>query len=197
MKRCKQCNTEYNNRDNCPNCGSVEYWEVDVWGQPQEPKPQETAPVNLTKEQPQTPPQPQSPPTPPPYQPPNANQQQNYNGGQPQGQPAQPYGNPPGYADNGAKGMSVAGMVLGILSIILLASPFVGLGLGIVALCLGVASKKRLPQGEQGMATAGVVLGIIGIIIGAISSVLWGTLITMCNVAMWDGLNHINPYWYW
>lgn len=192
MKRCKQCNAEYDNRDNCPNCGSTEFWEIDVWGQPQEPQ---TPPVNLTKEQPQ------SPPPPPPYQPPtsepqpNYGQQQNYNQQQNYGQPQPQYGQPPVVQDNSAKGMAVAALVLGILSIILCFAPFVGLGMGIVALCLGVSAKKRLPAGEQGMATAGVVLGIIGIIIGAIVSIVWGIAFAACTTALWS---YSDPYyWYW
>lgn len=191
MKRCKQCNTEYDGRDNCPNCGSVEYWEVDVWGQPQEPASQETQsqPVNLSKEQ--------SAPTPPPYQPPTPNQQPNYN--QQSFNNQQPvYSQQTVNPDQGAKGMAVAGLVLGILSLILFLVPFVGLGMGIVALCLGVSAKKKLPAGEQGMATAGVVLGIIGIILGAIASIIMAVAMAACSTALWSlsDPSYWDPY-YW
>lgn len=184
MKRCKQCNTEYDNGDKCPNCGSVDFWEVDVWGQPVNP----TAPtVNLAKEQPEnpTPPSPQQPP-----QPQNYNRDNEYNA------PRQSYVQqaPTSPAATGSQGIAVAALVLGILSLVLFSVPFVGIGMGIVALCLGLTAKKRLPQSEQGMANAGFVLGIIGTVLGCITVIITVMAVAACNAALM-GLNN-NCDWY-
>ena len=61
--------------------------------------------------------------------------------------------------------MAVAGLVLGIVSIVF---SFIGLGfpigaiLGVVGIILSVVAKKKAPTG---MATAGLVLSIIGTIL--------------------------------
>ena len=69
------------------------------------------------------------------------------------------------------KGMGIAALVLGIISVVFFWIPFVDiltLILGIVAVVLGVMSGKK---GKNGMATAGLVLGIIGVVLSAISFV--------------------------
>ena len=103
----------------------------------------------------------------------NNNQQDSHN------QP--PYGNynPPQYGDYNqppqgnlnqfvnpaGKGMAIASLVLGILSIV---DPtfFLGIALGIVGIILAVVSKKKGFSG--GIRTAGFVLSIIGLAVNAL-----------------------------
>ena len=64
------------------------------------------------------------------------------------------------------KGMSVASLVLGILSV----SCF-GLVTGILAIVFGVKARKLCDQGVyggRGMATAGMVTGILGTVFGSL-----------------------------
>lgn len=69
---------------------------------------------------------------------------------------------PPAAAPPPAKsGKAIAGLVLGICSLILWCLPILGLPAAIVGLVLSIKSK---PDGG-GMATAGVVLNIIGIVL--------------------------------
>ena len=71
---------------------------------------------------------------------------------------------------------SVAGMVLGILSIVL-SCGFVGLILGIIGLVQSKKAQAALaanPElGGAGFAKAGKICSIVGIIIGAIAIVYW------------------------
>lgn len=69
------------------------------------------------------------------------------------------------------KGLAVAALVLGIISVVFFWIPFVDiltLVLGIVAVILAIIAGK---QGKNGMAVAGLVLGIIGVVFSAISFV--------------------------
>ena len=70
--------------------------------------------------------------------------------------------------------MAVASMVLGILAIIPLPIPFLGIICAIVGLALGVVAKKSLTEqgAPTGMATAGIVMSIIGLAL----SLLWLTI---------------------
>ena len=67
-----------------------------------------------------------------------------------------------------ADGLSITGMVLGIVSSV---SFFFGHLTGVVAIVLSAISLKRKPQ-NNGMAVTGLVLGIIGTIIGFIFSLI-------------------------
>lgn len=73
-----------------------------------------------------------------------------------------------------SNGFAIAGLVLGILSIVSsFTIVFAGLGwlglvLGIVGIVMGVMAKKRNPSG---MATAGLVLSIIGTVLCGITFV--------------------------
>ena len=71
--------------------------------------------------------------------------------------------------ENQSKGMAVASLVLGIISVVIAAffGPLAWLGivLGVVGLVLAVLAKKK---GKSGMATAGLVLSIIGLALSAI-----------------------------
>lgn len=61
---------------------------------------------------------------------------------------------------NGGKGLSIASMVLGIVSVVLCCLWYVSLPCAILAIIFGVIGKKR---DGRGMAIAGLVLGIIAI----------------------------------
>jgi hypothetical protein len=75
--------------------------------------------------------------------------------------PQQPIYNPPPASPPG-KGMAIASMVLGICSLVI---PYVDSILAIIALVLGVISKKKLSEAgaPTGMATAGIVMAIIAL----------------------------------
>ncbi len=74
-----------------------------------------------------------------------------------------------------SNGLAIAGMVLGIISIIgACCSPIVGVALAIGGLVCSIMSKK---QGPSGMATAGLVCSIIGIVIAVINAVAGAVLI--------------------
>jgi len=108
---------------------------------------------------------------------------------------------PPQYGqqevDSGAKGSAVASLVLGILGIVLVMVPFVGLAMAIVALCLGLSARNKLPDGSRGMATAGFVLGIIGLALGLI---IWITTLACLGTMMSVGYgleNMFDSMYYW
>ena len=85
---------------------------------------------------------------------------------QPQYQPPpQPQGN----------GMAVAGMVLGIIGVVLICAPYIGLPCAIVAVILSALGKKKskLTGTGGGMATAGLVLSIIALGLTLLFVILW------------------------
>ena len=59
-----------------------------------------------------------------------------------------------------SKGLSIASMVLGIVSLVLFCFWYVSIPCAILAIIFGVIGKKK---GGRGMAIAGLVLGIIAI----------------------------------
>jgi len=71
-------------------------------------------------------------------------------------------------------GLAVASLVVGIVALV--TSPLcIGLGLGVVAVAMGVTARRRVKRGEAadgGPAHAGIVLGsmaiVIGLVVGAI-----------------------------
>lgn len=63
----------------------------------------------------------------------------------------------------GGKGMAIASMVLGIISIVLCCLWYVGPVAGIIAIVLGIVHNKK--NGKCGMAVAGIVCGIVGIVL--------------------------------
>jgi len=64
------------------------------------------------------------------------------------------------------KGLSIASMVLGIISVVLFCFWYLALPCAILAIIFGVLGRK---QGGKGMATAGLVLGIIAIAIALLA----------------------------
>ena len=83
-------------------------------------------------------------------------------GGNAGGQQGQQYAQP---QQQGAKGMSIAAMVCGIIGLILCWIPFVGLIINAMAIIFYILSRKEAPNG---MATAGLVCGIIGLVVALI-----------------------------
>lgn len=71
----------------------------------------------------------------------------------------------------GSKGLSIAGMVCGILSIVCCCIPVVKIILPIAAMIMSIISlAKKMPG--KGMAIAGLICGIIGFLINVVPSVL-------------------------
>lgn len=69
-----------------------------------------------------------------------------------------------------SNGKAVAALVLGIISLLGICSPIVGIVCGIIAICMSVASKKS--GIVNGMQKAGLILGVIGIVIGVANWIL-------------------------
>ena len=154
---CEKCHQEYDgNMAACPYCGNATQAQQPV--QPQQPQPQYQQPQQQAQQPYQQPAQPQ-------YQ-------------QPQYQPqyAQPQ-------QQGAKGMSIAAMVCGIIGLILCWIPFVGLIINAMAIIFYILSRKEAPNG---MATAGLVCGIIGLVVALIMTILVGVV--------WSA---VTSPWYW
>lgn len=72
------------------------------------------------------------------------------------------------------KGISIASLVLGIVSIACCFNWFISIGCGVLAIVFGVMGKKG---NSKGMAKAGFILGIIGISLWAFVVLLCGAII--------------------
>lgn len=84
--------------------------------------------------------------------------------------------------EQGGKGLSVAGMVLGIVSIA--CCGFIGIICGIVGLVLSIVALKNNRPG-RGMATAGLVCSVVGVVIGIIYLIFYATtLVPVLNFNM-------------
>src|SRR6266550_2914960 len=72
---------------------------------------------------------------------------------------------PPPTAAPASNGVATAGMVLGILGVVLFWLPVVGFAMAIVAVVLGGVglSRANMGGGGRGQAIAGLVLGVVGI----------------------------------
>lgn len=62
--------------------------------------------------------------------------------------------------EDNRKGLSIASLVLGIVSILLVSKFIIAVACGILAIIFGIKGKKR---GGKGMAAAGFITGIIGL----------------------------------
>lgn len=67
------------------------------------------------------------------------------------------------------KGMSIASLILGIVSLVLFCLWYLSLPCAIIAIILGVMGRKK---GGKGMATAGIVLGAIAIVLVVVILIL-------------------------
>jgi hypothetical protein len=78
-------------------------------------------------------------------------------------QPAAPVGGPP--AANPGKGLGIAGMILGIIGLVLLCVWYIGVPCAIVGLILSIMGRKKskAANAPTGMATAGMVLSLIAL----------------------------------
>ena len=73
--------------------------------------------------------------------------------------------------DNKPKGLAIAGMSCGIVSLLLACSMGLGLPVAIVGAVLSGMARKKIAAGEasgSGFATAGLVTSIIGLVLNAI-----------------------------
>lgn len=110
---------------------------------------------------------------PPPEQPHGAQPGQPYGAqpGQPYGAPpGQPYGTPWGQTGPKRNGLGTAALVLGLLALILFWTIVGGIVLGLLAIGLGIAGRRRATRGEAdngGVAVAGVVLGVLSLLASA------------------------------
>ncbi|MCX7658332.1 MAG: DUF4190 domain-containing protein [Oscillospiraceae bacterium] len=84
-------------------------------------------------------------------------------------------------------GLSIASMVLGILSILFFCIPYISIPLAIVGLVLGIISLVK-KQGGKGMAIAGVICSAIGLLIGII-------VIIMAIAAISSGMYSSPDFW--
>ena len=93
------------------------------------------------------------------------------------------YGDPLG----DAKGISIAGMVLGIASI-----PFASILFAIIGLVLSIQGQKKTPPGVQNnYAKAGKICSIIGIVIGALVICAY-VIILAVGVGSWSSLSNVS-----
>lgn len=88
------------------------------------------------------------------------------------------------------KGLSVAAMILGIISLVFFCVWYLSIPCAIIAIVLGVLGRKK---GGKGMATAGIVLGIIAIILVVLILVLAGIGIGVLSTM---DVNSLNAYYY-
>ena len=102
----------------------------------------------------------------------------------------------PGYpptVHNPGKGLSIAGMVLGIVGLVFtFLFPPIGLICAIVGIVLAIQGKKRTPAGmPDGMAKAGIITSMIALGIAALVAVLF--VISLISVGSLFGSLFITP----
>lgn len=87
------------------------------------------------------------------------------------GYPPQPYGQYGRPQAPQPNGLATAGMVVGIISVVLFWVPFLGIVLGILAISFGGVGVARANRGatNKGQAVAGLVLGIVCLALYAIA----------------------------
>lgn len=80
----------------------------------------------------------------------------------------------PGGAPNPGKGLSIAGMVLGIVGLALFCFWYIGIPCAIVGLILSILGRKKSQAvgAPTGMATAGLVLSVIALALDIIIAIL-------------------------
>lgn len=87
----------------------------------------------------------------------------------------------------GSKGMAIASMVFGILSIVACCYWYFGLIAGIAGIVLGILHNRK--NGSCGMSIAGIVCGIIGIVLTIVFLVL-----AAIGLAAFGGLSMLENY---
>lgn len=88
-------------------------------------------------------------------------------------QPMQPPP-PPYQPPQQKKGMAIASLVLGIVSLVFFCAWYLSIPCAIVGLILGIIANKKF---KTGMATAGIILSIIGIVTGVTMAILAFTIL--------------------
>lgn len=114
--------------------------------------------------------------------------------------PPTPYGYGFGYgwAQPLPAGKSIAAMVLGIVTMVLLCTcwgSFLGLVTGPVALCLGLSARRQADRGElggRGQAVAGFVMGIVGTVLSVL--IVVGLVVAIVMAAKDDKGPGSDPY---
>ncbi len=79
------------------------------------------------------------------------------------------------------KGMAVASMILGIVSIVLSCIWYISVPAAIVGLILGIMHNKK--NAKNGMATAGIVCSVIGLILMVIMLLALGALLAAIGMS--------------
>ncbi len=107
-------------------------------------------------------------PYPDPYHP--------YPGGYP---PPAPYGGYPPQPVAPKNGLAIASLVLAVIGLLSVATVFAPIGLGVVAVIIGVIAHGRVKRGTAnngGVAIAGIVLGGLAIVVGLAFIAIWTTV---------------------
>ena len=77
-------------------------------------------------------------------------------------------------SEGGLKGLSIAGLIVGIASLLCCAFPCLNFILGIVGLILSIIAKKKKAGGP---ATGGLITSIIGLVASVIVIIVWLVII--------------------
>lgn len=89
--------------------------------------------------------------------------------------------NPDGPVNGNKKGMAIAAMVLGILSIVLCCLWYIAIPAGLIAVILGALSMKD--PSSKAFAITGIITGIIGLVIGILWIVFIGALVAAASAS--------------
>ncbi|MBO4784439.1 MAG: hypothetical protein IKS60_07295 [Lachnospiraceae bacterium] len=79
-------------------------------------------------------------------------------------------------AEGGSKGLSIAGLIIGIASLLCCAIPCLNCVLGLVGLILSIIAKKKKAGGP---ATGGLITSIIGLVGAFIVIIVWLVIIIL------------------
>ena len=81
--------------------------------------------------------------------------------------------------EGGSKGLSIAGLIIGIASLLCCAFPCLNCVLGLVGLILSIIAKKKKAAGP---ATGGLITSIIGLVAAFLVIIVW-LIIIIINIA--------------
>ena len=99
------------------------------------------------------------------------------------GAPQQPYGGAPQGGES--KGMAIASMVCGSVSVVICCGEYVSIPLGSIAVVLGVLSIKK-GQGGKGMAIAGIVCGGVALAFIVVCEILVRSGAIDTDMTQWE-----------
>jgi len=98
-------------------------------------------------------------------------------------------------APNRLNGVSLAAMIVGILSVVFSWVPLWGSVMGATALALGIVGlAKRAPN--RGMALAGTILGAVGLVFSIIAVIIWLIVLIAAPTPAASGTPVPQPYPY-